>query len=184
MKDDMIIEGELWTENDRITYIGPSVSAADKRFDREIDCKGNLLMPGLKDAHTHSAMTFSRSLADEYCLDDWLHKAIFPREAKLTYDDVYWFSKLAYAEYLAGGITSCFDMYFFKEASAKAAVETGFRHVFCGAANDYGGFADLERYYNEMNSYDPLISFIYGFHANRLFKLFFPDKVLQNLQII
>ena len=165
MKDDKIIEGELWTENDRITYIGPLVSAADKRFDREIDCKGNLLMPGLKDAHTHSAMTFSRSLADEYCLDDWLHKAIFPREAKLTYDDVYWFSKLAYAEYLAGGITSCFDMYFFKEASAKAAVETGFRHVFCGAANDYGGFEDLERYYNEMNSYDPLISFIYGFHA-------------------
>ena len=165
MKDDKITEGELWTENDRITYIGPSVAAADKNFDREIDCKGNLLMPGLKDAHTHSAMTFSRSLADEYCLDDWLHKAIFPREAKLTYDDVYWFSKLAYAEYLAGGITSCFDMYFFKEASAKAAVETGFRHVFCGAANDFGGFEDLERYYNEMNSFDPLISFIYGFHA-------------------
>ncbi len=165
MKDDKITEGELWTENDRISYIGPAKAPSGERFDREIDCKGNLLMPGLKNAHTHSAMTFSRSLADEYCLNDWLHKAIFPREAKLIPEHVYWFSKLAYADYLAGGITACFDMYFHKEDNAKAAVETGFRHVFCGAANDYGGFEDLERFYNELNSYDPLISFIYGFHA-------------------
>lgn len=165
MKDDKIIEGELWTENDRISYIGSAKAPSGEKFDREIDCKGNLLMPGLKNAHTHSAMTFSRSLADEYCLNDWLHKAIFPREAKLIPEHVYWFSKLAYADYLAGGITACFDMYFHKEDNAKAAVETGFRHVFCGAANDYGGFEDLERFYNELNSYDPLISFIYGFHA-------------------
>ena len=165
MKDSNITEGELWTENDKISYIGPKADTTGKTFDREIDCKGNILMPGLKNAHTHSAMTFSRSLADEYCLNDWLHKAIFPREAKLTPEHVYWFSKLAYADYLAGGITACFDMYFHKEDNAKAAVETGFRHVFCGAANDYGGFEDLERYYNELNAYNPLVSFIYGFHA-------------------
>ena len=165
MKDSNIIEGELWTDNDRISYIGPSVDDSDKKFDREIDCKGNLLMPGLKNAHTHSAMTFSRSLADEYCLDDWLHKAIFPREAKLTPEAVYWYAKLAYAEYLAGGITSCFDMYFFRELTAKAAIETGFRHVYCVAANDYVGFDDLECYYNSLNSMDPLVSFIFGFHA-------------------
>ena len=165
MKDDKIKEGELWTENDRVSYIGPSKDKEGKKFDREIDCKGNLLMPGLKNAHTHSAMTFSRSLADEYCLNDWLHKAIFPREAKLTPDHVYWFAKLAYADYLSGGVTSCFDMYFHKYENAKAAVETGFRHVFCGAANDYGGFEALEQNYIDLNDYDPLISFIYGFHA-------------------
>lgn len=165
MKDNNIIEGELWTDKDRITYIGPAVDSTDISFERVIDCKRNLLMPSFKNAHTHSAMTFSRSLADEYCLNDWLYKAIFPREDNLTYDAVYYFSKLAYAEYLANGISSCFDMYFFKEASAKAAVETGFRHVFCGAANDFGGFDELEGYYNSMNSYDPLVSFIMGFHA-------------------
>ncbi|MBE7069880.1 MAG: amidohydrolase [Ruminococcaceae bacterium] len=165
MKDDKITEGELWTDNDKISYIGPKKDTNGIAFDREIDCKGNLLMPGLKNAHTHSAMTFSRSLADEYCLNDWLHKAIFPREAKLTPDHVYWFAKLAYADYLAGGVTSCFDMYFHKYENAKAAVETGFRHVFCGAANDYGGFEALEQNYIDLNDYDPLISFIYGFHA-------------------
>ena len=165
MNDDKVISGELWTVDDRISYVGPSVENPGKAFDREIDCKGNLLMPGLKNAHTHSAMTFSRSLADEYCLNDWLFKAIFPREAKLTAESVYWFSKLAYAEYLSGGVTACFDMYFEKEANAKAAVETGFRHVFCGAANDFGGMEELEGYYETLNNYDPLVSFIYGFHA-------------------
>lgn len=165
MKDQSITEGELCVDNDRISYIGPAVEHKDKVFDRELDCKGNLLMPGLKNAHTHSAMTFSRSLADEYCLNDWLFKAIFPREDKLTPEAVYWFSKLAYADYLSGGITSCFDMYFHREASVKAAVETGFRHIFCGAANDFGGFESLEEYYKTLNDYDPLVSFILGFHA-------------------
>ena len=165
----VIENAELITDADKIVFSGKAAEAesfiSGKTFDRVIDCNNDLLMPGLKNAHTHSAMTFSRSLADEYSLDDWLHKAIFPREAKLTPDHVYWFSKLAYAEYLAGGITSCFDMYFHREASAKAAVETGFRHVFCGAANDFGGFETLEANYNDLNSYDPLVSFVLGFHA-------------------
>ena len=165
MTDDRIIEGELWTDNDKISYIGPSVGVSDKKFDREIDCKGNLLMPGLKDAHTHSAMTFSRSLADNYSLHDWLYKAIFPREAKLTLEHIYWFTKLAYAEYLAGGITACFDMYPKRIESARAAVETGFRYVSVDDANDFGGMDLLEENYNKFNSYDPLVSYIYGFHA-------------------
>lgn len=165
MKDQNIIEGELWTDNDRISYIGPAVDNADKKFEREIDCKGNLLMPGLKNAHTHSAMTFSRSLADEYCLNDWLFKAIFPREAKLTPEHIYWFTKLAYAEYLSGGITACFDMYPKRIESARAAVESGFRYVSCDDANDFGGMDLMEENYNKFNSYDPLVSYIYGFHA-------------------
>lgn len=164
MQDNSVIEGELWTADKKIEYIGAS-KPSDKPFDREIDCKGNLLMPGLKNAHTHSAMTFSRSLADNYSLHDWLYKAIFPREAKLTLEHIYWFTKLAYAEYLAGGITACFDMYPKRIESARAAVETGFRYVSCDDANDFGGMDLLEENYNKFNSYDPLVSYIYGFHA-------------------
>ena len=164
MQDNSVIEGELWTADKKIEYIGAS-KPSDKTFDREIDCKGNLLMPGLKNAHTHSAMTFSRSLADNYSLHDWLYKAIFPREAKLTLEHIYWFTKLAYAEYLAGGITACFDMYPKRIESARAAVETGFRYVSVDDANDFGGMDLLEENYNKFNSYDPLVSYIYGFHA-------------------
>lgn len=165
MKDQNLIEGELWTDNDRISYIGPAVENCNTNFEHEIDCKGNLLMPGLKNAHTHSAMTFSRSLADDYSLNDWLFKAIFPREAKLTPEHIYWFTKLAYAEYLSGGITACFDMYPKRIESARAAVESGFRYVSCDDANDFGGMDLMEENYNKFNSYDPLVSYIYGFHA-------------------
>lgn len=164
MEDQTVIEGELWTEGDKITYIGEG-KPNDIAWDRQIDCKRNILMPGLKNAHTHSAMTFSRSLADEYSLNDWLFKAIFPREAKLIPEHVYWYSKLAYAEYLAGGITSCFDMYFHLKESARAAVETGIRLVFCDSANDIGGMDELEDNFNTFNSFDPLVAFRLGFHA-------------------
>ena len=164
MEDQNIIEGELWVSGSKITYIGEG-KANDIKWDRQIDCNRNILMPGLKNAHTHSGMTFSRSLADEYSLNDWLFKAIFPREAKLKPEHIYWFTKLAYAEYLSGGITACFDMYFHLREAAKAAVESGIRLVFCDSANDFGGIDELEDNYNTFNSFDPLVSFKLGFHA-------------------
>ena len=166
MTDSSVIDGELWTEDDKISYVGvPKADTVSTVFDREIDCNGDILMPGIKDAHTHTAMTFARSLSDCYQLDDWLHKAIFPIEAKLTDEHIDAFYRLGVAEYLRNGITSCFDMYFSKEATAKAAVETGFRHVFCGAVNNFGGIENLESDYIRYNDYDPLISYRLGFHA-------------------
>ncbi len=53
-----------------------------------IDCGGNLLMPGFKDAHTHSAMTFLRSSADDMPLQAWLNEQVFPYEAKLLPADI------------------------------------------------------------------------------------------------
>ncbi len=51
-------------------------------------------MPGFKNAHTHTAMTFLRSYADDLPLQRWLNEAIFPREGQLTEDDVYWLNIL------------------------------------------------------------------------------------------
>ncbi len=168
MTDREIIDGEIWVLDSKIEYIGGDKSEAelnDVTFDEVIDCKRNLLMPGLKNAHTHTAMTFSRSLADDYELNDWLFKAIFPREAKLTAEHIYWFTKLGFAEYLRNGITACFDMYFQPDSVAKASVETGIRNVFCCSVNDFGGIDRLEDEYSRFNNYDDLVSYQLGFHA-------------------
>ena len=92
-----IKEGELWVKGNQICYIGDGkdlshVFSVDEIviWDREIDAKGNLLMPGFKDAHTHTAMTFLRSYADDLPLQRWLNEAVFPREGQLTADDIYW----------------------------------------------------------------------------------------------
>ena len=158
-----ITDKEVWTEGSKIVYIGNN---CDKKADREIDLKGNLLMPAFKNAHTHSAMTFARSLADGLPLDRWLNEKIFPLEAKLTADDIYTLSRLAFLEYLTSGISACFDMYYFPDAMAKASVDAGFRTVMtCGINSFKEDLSALEDYYNRFNSYDELVSYKLGFHA-------------------
>ena len=94
-----IAEDELHVTGDTITYIGPGRkadpdAAETSVFDREIDARGNLLIPGFKNAHTHTPMTFLRSYADDLPLHEWLERQVFPNEAKLAGDDVYWLNIL------------------------------------------------------------------------------------------
>lgn len=161
-----LITGEIQVQGDSILYSGPSPHPADITWDREIDADGNLLLPGFKDAHTHSGMTFLRSFADDLPLQEWLFNKIFPMEDELSDEDVYWCSRLAILEYLTSGITANFDMYKKISSIAKASVDSGFRTVLCGSINDYGGTVeDMEQEYNEYNHYDDLISYQFGFHA-------------------
>ena len=158
-----ITDDEVWVDGSKIVFVGKNPNS---KADREINLNGNLLMPSFKNAHTHSAMTFARSLADDLPLQPWLYDMIFPMEAKLTGEDIYHLSKLAFLEYLTSGITACFDMYYFPEDMARASVDFGFRTVMtCGLNNFKENIESLEEYYNKFNSYDELISYKLGFHA-------------------
>lgn len=158
--------GEIRIEDDRIVYVGEEKKDSKGTWDREIDAEGNLILPGFKNAHTHSAMTFLRSYADDLPLQEWLYERVFPMEAKLTGESVYWFAMLANLEYLSSGITANFDMYMQNESNAKASVDSGFRTVLCGSINDFGGTVkEIEEEYLHFNSYHPLISYQIGFHA-------------------
>ncbi len=135
-------------------------------FDREIDLNGNLIMPGFKNCHTHSAMTIFRSAADDLKLDEWLNNTIFPREALFTPEDIYYATILAFMEYLTGGITEVCEMYIDSDAVAKAAADTGFRTVQCGALNSFSESIDLLRsWYEKYNGDDGINSFRFGIHA-------------------
>lgn len=158
-----IRSGNIGIDKGKFVSVG---NVSDDTADRVIDIKNNLVIPGFNDAHTHSPMVFLRSYAEDLPLDRWLNEAVFPHEAKLTAEDNYILTKLAVCEYLSSGITSCFDMYYFPDAMAKAFKETGFRCVFCGALNNFSeSLEKLEDYYIRFNSYDPLISYKLGFHA-------------------
>ncbi len=162
-----IEQGELWVKGNEIAYIGAGSDAKEElKFDRVIDCENNLLMPGFKNAHTHTAMTFLRSYADDLPLQEWLYNQIFPNEAKLVEDDVYWLNILGIMEYLTSGITSNFDMYFFPPKNAKASMDTGFRTVLTSGLNNFGGTPEtVEEHYHIVNEMSELTSFIIGFHA-------------------
>lgn len=164
-----VFEGEVHIKDNRIDAI---IKYADKpykctkAFDRQINAKGNLILPGFKNAHAHSPMTFARSLADDLPLDKWLNEMIFPREAALTDKDIYNYTKIAINEYLTSGITASFDMYFRPENIVDAAMEMGFRSVICGAVNDFTESVErMDNFYDKYNKTDSLISFKLGFHA-------------------
>ncbi|MCI6468320.1 MAG: amidohydrolase family protein, partial [Lachnospiraceae bacterium] len=131
-----VFYGEIWVKNDKIAYVAEQKELAEEwdktqfpriAWDIELDCKGNLLMPGFKNAHTHTAMTFLRSYADDVPLQTWLYEKIFPMEDKLTKEDQYWLIRLGIMEYLTSGITANFDMYRDFDCHAEVSCDVGFR---------------------------------------------------------
>lgn len=168
MKDgNDIFSGELHVKDGKISYVGDGTDCAGEIvWNREIDCENNLLMPGFKNAHTHSAMTFLRSYADDLPLQEWLYNKVFPMEAKLTKEDQVVLAKLGMLEYMTSGITSNFDMYLDNACHAAASKEIGFRTVLCGSMNDFGGTVEeTEEEFYRLNEYSPLVSAKIGFHA-------------------
>ena len=159
-----ITDDEVWTDGSLIVYVGPARDDAPA-FEREVNLRGDLLLPGFKNAHAHSAMTFLRSFADDLPLQSWLFDKVFPLEARLTPEDVYALTKLAILEYLAGGITAAFDMYYKREAFAQAALDCGFRMVLNGALAKWDDWSVGERDCEKFNAMGPLLSYIPGIHA-------------------
>ena len=107
----------------KITYI--SKEAPKRGFGRVYDGTGKLLMSGFVNTHAHSPMALMRGYGENMALQDWLNKKIFPFEAKLTGDAVYWATMLAMAESVRFGIVSTTDMYYFSEDMVRAIAESG-----------------------------------------------------------
>ncbi|MDY6276608.1 MAG: amidohydrolase [Bacilli bacterium] len=170
-KNDEIIEGDIAVTDNKISFIGDHYEGQTP--DRVIDCEKNLLMPGFKDAHAHTAMVFARSAADDLPLHDWLYETIFPMEAQFQSNDIYHLTKLGILEYLTSGITAAFDMYFNPPEIIRASEEMGFRTVIL-ATSDSESISLLRERYLELNKEGSLISYQLGIHAEYTTK---PERI-------
>lgn len=119
--------GDVICEDDSLVYVGPSQPHLAEDFDCVLSGNGKIVLPGLVNAHTHAAMTLFRSYADDLALQSWLKEKIWPLEAKLTPEAVYWGSLLACLEMVEAGVTTFADMYFFMDETARAVKESGLR---------------------------------------------------------
>ena len=131
----VVVEGE------RIAAV--SSTRPQGPFAQEIDCGGNVLMPGLVNAHTHIPMTLMRGYAGGCDLHTWLNDWIFPAEAKLDDRAVRAGADQALAELIAGGVTTIADMYMHTPAIAQAVLAAGISAnlscggVYFGAPGDF-----------------------------------------------
>lgn len=166
---DVLENQDLIVEGNRIKKIQNTVKDDNATYDRVIDCDGNYLIPGIKNAHTHNAMVFLRSLSDDLPLGEWLTKYCFPNEAKLTYEDIYYFTILGIMENLSSGVVGSMDMYLDLHAMADASLKTGFRVCICDTIQKFNKIISPEEFFIELNNYKGdngnLVKYVYGMHA-------------------
>ena len=115
----------LRSEDGLIADLGPAVKPSVG--DEVIDAEGLLLSPPMVNGHTHAAMTLFRGFGDDMPLMEWLRTKIWPAEAKLHPDDVYWGTRLACLEMIRSGTSRFFDMYWHGGEAARAVVDSGLR---------------------------------------------------------
>ncbi len=106
--------------------------------DEAIDANGGLLSPPLINGHTHAAMTLLRGYGDDLPLMRWLEEKVWPIEAKLEAEDVYWGARLACVEMIRTGTSRFWDMYWHPEATARAVRDAGLPATIGGPLFDVG----------------------------------------------
>ncbi len=159
----------------RIIAVLPSAEA-ERRYQAadHVRLEHHALIPGLVNLHTHAAMTLMRGLADDLPLMTWLNDHVWPAESKhVSAEFVYDGTLLACAEMLRGGVTCFNDMYFYPEASARAALDAGMRAAIGIIAVEFATpyAADADDYIakglaaRDALKEEPLLSFCMAPHA-------------------
>jgi len=159
----------------RIVALLPAHEALSRFEARDsVHLDKHVLIPGLVNIHCHAAMSLMRGIADDVPLMTWLRDRIWPTEAKHVTDEmVHDGSLLAMAEMLRAGVTCVNDMYFFPEATARAALKAGMRASLgvialefpSAYAPDAAGY--ITRGLNTRDAYhgEPLLTFTLAPHA-------------------
>ncbi len=112
---------------DAVEPCGTTLDQARAEEKDVYDGRGKLLIPGFFNNHSHVPMTLTRGYGEDLSLYDWLYKRIFPFEALLTEEDMYWGALLGIAEMLSGGTVSFTDMYMRIQGIFRAVVESGIK---------------------------------------------------------
>lgn len=120
--------GTVVVSDGKIVAVGGPELTTKYQAKKVLDVKGDIVMPGLINTHTHGSMTVFRSLGDD--VPDRLHRYIFPLENKLVSRDmVRTGANLANIEMIKGGVTTYADMYYFEDEVAKTVDKAGLRAV-------------------------------------------------------
>lgn len=141
-KDDITLEEkDLLIQNGKIVKIEKNIEKTEVLTEnlKIIDATNHIIMPGLINTHAHIPMSIFRETTEGCKLYEWLQDKIWPVEAKLNEEDIYWASMLSYVEMIATGTTCVNDHYFMTESIRKAAKDVGLRAVLTRVLMDTDG---------------------------------------------
>lgn len=115
-----------------------SISNGDEDVQQDIDGSTRLLSRTFQNWHTHLAMQLNaRDFSDGYPLKEWLEKAIFPTEERISVEMVKAGSYAGAAELIRTGSSFCADMYFYPATTAAVLDDAGLRGLVGGPVSDW-----------------------------------------------
>ena len=120
--------GSVVIAGKNIVAVGDSALAEKFHAQNVLDVDGDIVMPGMINAHTHVSMIVFRSLADD--VPDRLHRFVFPLEKKMVSPEMVAIgAQLGNIDMLKGGVTTYADMYYFEDRVAETVEAIGMRAV-------------------------------------------------------
>ena len=129
-KDQVLDEGYLVVENDRIIEMGLVKNIDSRRkFDDVVDLKNRLVMPGLINAHTHTPMTLFRGHVEGHTLftmDGW-YNTIRVLELEMEPQMLPSAVAVSCAEMIRTGTTCFADQYFWMDQIVPEVRRSGMR---------------------------------------------------------
>jgi 5-methylthioadenosine/S-adenosylhomocysteine deaminase len=126
-----VVEADVLIEDSRIAKVGRVRDSADE----VIDARGDIVIPGLVNAHTHVAMAVMKGIADDLPFGDFLDK-VFAVDARRQDRDIDAGARLGCMEMIRSGTTTFVDMYYSEDVIARAVEVSGLRGVLCWAVLD------------------------------------------------
>lgn len=167
-------DGAVAIDGDSIVAVGTTTDVTNQySADEIVPCAGQVIMPGLVNAHTHIPMTLLRGLNDDLRLDVWLGYLMPLEREFVTPEFVKLGTQVACAEMIRSGITSFADMYYFEDAIAEETAVIGMRAllgqtILVFPAPDAGNYEDAlllcRRFIEKWNGH-PLIQPAVAPHA-------------------
>lgn len=159
---------DILIENGKITQIEEKIEV--RKGIKKIEAIDHIVMPGLINTHAHIPMSIFRETTEGCKLYEWLNEKIWPREDKLTKEDVYWASMLSYYEMIATGTTTINDQYFMSEEIRRAAEDCKVRAVITRPIMDAdGSFAqrvkEFREFYESRDKSNDLITYSVAPHS-------------------
>ena len=139
----VVPDAALDVEDGVITWVGPAADAPAAP-DAEVTALPGVLTPGMVNTHAHSPMVLFRGQGEGLPLDRWLQEVMWPREARLTPEDVEVAMTAASAEMLRHGVTTSVEMYFHPERIAAALRATGGRAIVANPLIGLPGFGTFD----------------------------------------
>lgn len=167
-KDVKIEKKDILIENGKIARIEEKIEA--RKDVKVIDVESHIVMPGLINTHAHIPMSIFRETTEGCKLYEWLNEKIWPREDKLTKEDVYWASMLSYYEMIATGTTTINDQYFMSEEIRRAAEDCKIRAVITRPIMDADGsfeqrVQEFRDFYESRDKSNDLITYSVAPHS-------------------